>query len=89
MKVEVLQHEDKRATLRGWLHPSAHLTALYIIPVRGYDRKGMTEFRLTQTDTHREPRNKSFHWVDVQILSTTHSIIVPMSQMKKKAQSFL
>lgn len=32
LKVEVLQHQDKGAALRCWLHPSAHLAALDVIP---------------------------------------------------------
>ena len=32
LKVEVFQHQNKDAALRGGLHPTAHLAALDVIP---------------------------------------------------------
>lgn len=49
LEVEVLQHQDKGAALRGWVDPSAHLAALDVIPGRREEWGDMTEFSFTQT----------------------------------------
>lgn len=73
LKVEVFQHQHKKAALRGGLHPTAHLAALDVIPGgEGWGRQNSTLYRLeTHRNAHKVIRNKTSHWVTVQILSTT------------------
>lgn len=82
LEVEVLQHQDKGAALRGRLHPSAHLTALDVISGGagswGTQQNPALHRLETQRDFHKViRRNKSFHGVTVQILSTTPSYYYP------------
>lgn len=76
LKVEVLQHQDQGAALRGRLHPTAHLAALDVIP-GGKDLGDTTEFSFPQTwDTRGLSQvitRQELPLVTVQIRSTTPS----------------
>lgn len=89
LKVEVLQHQDEVAALRGWLHPSAHLTALDVIPEGEGSWGTQQNSALHRLEAHRDSqkviiRNKSFRWVTVQILRTNPFYYCPHVRDEEK-----